>query len=74
MKKSELKQINQNLIDAHEKVQNAWGILRVLAHAAQHSEPPPPWAVRDCCAAIEDYFFDISGLLFKSGESIEGDL
>ncbi|CAB5238446.1 hypothetical protein UFOVP164_38 [uncultured Caudovirales phage] len=74
MKKSELKQINENLMSAYEKTQNAWGILRVLAHASQHSEPPPPWAVRDSCAAIEDYLIEITELLLQSGQTIEGDL
>jgi hypothetical protein len=74
MKKSELKQINAQLIDAHTKTQQAWAMVRVLAHAAQHSEPPPPWAVRDTCSAIEDLMGDISILLFDSGATIEGDL
>ena len=74
MKKSELKQINAQLIDAHTKTQNAWAMVRVLAHAAQYSEPPPPWAVRDTCSAIEDLLSEISGLLFESGYAIEGDL
>jgi hypothetical protein len=72
MKKSELKQINEQLIDAHTKTQQAWAIIRILAHAAQHKEPPPPWAVRDTCAAIEDYLAEISGLLYECGQTIEG--
>lgn len=74
MKKSELKQINAQLIDAYAKTQQAWAMVRVLAHAAQFEEPPPPWAVRDTCSAIEDLIGDISILLFDSGATIEGDL
>ena len=72
MKKAELKQANQNLIDAHTKTQNAWAIARILAHAAESNDPPPAWAVRDSCAALEDYLSDISALLFKSGKTLEG--
>lgn len=74
MKKAELKQINAQLIDAHTKTQCAWAMVRVLAHAAQSNEPPPPWAVRDTCAAIEDYLGDITQLLFEAGVKIEKDL
>ena len=73
MKKTELKQINAQLIDAHTKTQNAWAMVRILAHAAQSNETPPPWAVRDTCAAIEDYLGDITQLLFEAGVKIEGE-
>ncbi len=73
MKKSEFKQINAQLIDAHTKTQSAWALVRVLCHAAQSNDPPPPWAVRDTCAAIEDILGDISGLIFETGKTIEGE-
>jgi hypothetical protein len=72
MKKSELKKANSQLIEAYTKTQQAWAIIRVLAHAAQSNEPPPPWAVRDTCAAIEDYLGDISELMTDCGQTIEG--
>jgi hypothetical protein len=74
MKKAELKTINENLIEAHTQTQNAWALVRVLAHAAQNKEPPPPWAVRDTCAAIEEILANVSGLLYQSGQTIEGGL
>jgi hypothetical protein len=73
MKKTELKELNSQLIDAHTKTQQAWAMVRILAHAAQNNEPPPTWAVRDTCSAIEDYLGEISGLLYECGHKIEGE-
>jgi len=73
MKKAEFKEIDSNLADAYTKTQQAWAMVRVLCHAAQSNEPPPPWAVRDTCAAIEDYLGDISALIFETGKTIEGE-
>jgi len=73
MKKTELKELNSQLIEAYRKTQQAWAMVRVLAHAAQSNEPPPPWAVRDTCSAIEDYLGDISELITDCGHAIEGE-
>lgn len=73
MKKAEFKQIDAQLAEAHTKTQQAWAMARILAHAAQSNDAPPAWAVRDTCAAIEDYLGDISALIFKTGQQIEGE-
>ena len=73
MKKSEFKQMDAQLAEAYTKTQQAWAMVRVLCHAAQSNETPPPWAVRDTCSAIEDYLGDISVLIFETGQKIEGE-
>lgn len=74
MKKAEFKLLDSKLIDAHGKTQTAWALVRVLVHAVQSSEPPPAWALRDTCSAIEDNLLEISDLLMECGIKIEGEL
>jgi hypothetical protein len=72
MKKSEFIELDQKLAILHNKIDQCLGIVRVLHIACNAETPPPLWAVRDSCSAIDDFLIDASLLVCDCGEKIEG--
>lgn len=74
MKKSEFKQLNENLEKLHVKIEQCLGIIRVLHIACNGEIDPPLWAVRDSTSAVDDLLLDAALLVCDCGEVIEGEI